>query len=220
MYRALLFLVFGVLSSSALFAQRTIVGKVTDCKGELLTGAIIMIRGTQIGTSADENGFYRIELPKALDTRKQALVFEYYGTKTQEVFIKGRDTIDVQLKNQEKPKDVEIVQHHSIHSRRKYPLEILMLKRTIVGKVTDANGEPLAGATILIKGTDVATVADENGFYNIELPIESDTSLQALVFEVQGVEPKTVSIGKEDTINVILEEPGSIIECGSSERYK
>ena len=220
MYRALLFLVFGVLSSSALFAQRTIVGKVTDCKGELLTGAIIMIRGTQIGTSADENGFYRIELPKALDTRKQALVFEYYGTKTQEVFIKGRDTIDVQLKNQEEPKDVAIVQHHSIHSRRKYPLEILMLKRTIVGKVTDANGEPLAGATILIKGTDVATVADENGFYNIELPIESDTSLQALVFEVQGVEPKTVPIGKEDTINVILEEAGSIIECGSSERYK
>jgi len=82
---------------SQLFAQRTIVGKVTDCEGEPLQGATIQIKGANIGTSADEDGFYRIEIPKEFDTRRRALVFDYSGTKTKTIKIKDKDTINVKL---------------------------------------------------------------------------------------------------------------------------
>ena len=40
--------------------------------------------------------------------------------------------------------------------------------KSISGKVTDSSGFPLAGTTILIKGTKSATVTDGNGNYNIK----------------------------------------------------
>ncbi|RYE00401.1 MAG: hypothetical protein EOP54_00425 [Sphingobacteriales bacterium] len=98
MYRSLMLIVCSLLFLSQLFAQRTIVGTVTDCEGEWLAGATIEIKGAAIGVTADENGFYRIEIPKALDTDKRALVFSYYSTTTQKIKIKDKDTINVKLK--------------------------------------------------------------------------------------------------------------------------
>lgn len=75
-------------------AQRTIVGKVTDCDGEPLQGAIIQIKGTNSGTLTDENGFYQIE--RALN--EQCLVFSSFDLITQEIKVSEQDTINVTLK--------------------------------------------------------------------------------------------------------------------------
>lgn len=40
-------------------------------------------------------------------------------------------------------------------------------KIDITGRVTDENGAPMPGATILIKGTNVGTVTDNDGYYRI-----------------------------------------------------
>lgn len=79
-------------------AQRTIVGKVTDCEGESLLGATVIIKGTNSGTVADENGFYRIEVPKELEELGVNLIFEYSGTETTTIRITDKDTINVTLK--------------------------------------------------------------------------------------------------------------------------
>lgn len=79
-------------------AQRTIVGKVTDCEGESLLGATIIIKGTNSGTVADENGFYRIEVPKESEQLGVNLIFEYSGTETTTIRITDKDTINVTLK--------------------------------------------------------------------------------------------------------------------------
>lgn len=98
MYRSLVFIICSLFSLSQLFAQRTIAGKVTDCEGEPLTGATIIIKGTHSGTAADENGFYRIEIPKELEVHGVNLIFEFYGMESNEAGIKDRDTINVTLK--------------------------------------------------------------------------------------------------------------------------
>lgn len=110
MYRSIIFIVCGFFSLSQLFAQRTIVGKVTDCEDEALTGATVEIKGSTIGVAADENGFYRIEIPKALDTDKRALVFSYYGSETQKIKIKDKDTINVKLKEERNNNELDGVQ--------------------------------------------------------------------------------------------------------------
>ena len=42
--------------------------------------------------------------------------------------------------------------------------------RNVSGKILDENGEPLAGATVVVKGTTVGTVTDADGNYSLTLP--------------------------------------------------
>lgn len=66
------------------------------------------------------------------------------------------------------------------------------------GKVT-ADGEPLPGVTILIKGTQDGTVTNANGRY--ELNAESD---EILVFRFIGYLTEEIQVGSQSEINVEL----------------
>src|SRR5665647_376839 len=43
-------------------------------------------------------------------------------------------------------------------------------ERTVTGKITDENSQPLAGVTVLVVGTTTATMADNNGGFSIRVP--------------------------------------------------
>lgn len=85
---------------------------------------------------------------------------------------------------------------------------------TITGKVTDANGVALPGVTIHVKGTSTGTVTDANGKFKIEVTTENAT----LVFSYLGLQTKEVAVGRQSTINVILEngtvQLGEIVAVG------
>jgi CarboxypepD_reg-like domain/TIR domain/WG containing repeat len=72
--------------------------------------------------------------------------------------------------------------------------------RTLWGKITEANGEPLIGATISIKGTNSGAVSDVNGNFKINVPQNSTT----LVVSYVGYKTKTVQIGGSNVYNVVL----------------
>ena len=42
--------------------------------------------------------------------------------------------------------------------------------RKVSGKITDTNGEPIIGASVLIKGSGVGSTADANGHYTLDVP--------------------------------------------------
>ena len=69
------------------------------------------------------------------------------------------------------------------------------------GKITDQTGEPLAFATVIVKGTTVGTVSDADGNYSIELPQGSDY----LVFNYIGYNSVELPISSGQ-INVIMTE--------------
>ena len=75
------------------FQVRTITGKVVDENGEPIPGASISIKGTANGTLSDSNGNYT--LPNVPDGT--TLVYSFIGTKTQEIVISGRTSINVTL---------------------------------------------------------------------------------------------------------------------------
>jgi TonB-linked SusC/RagA family outer membrane protein len=65
-----------------------------------------------------------------------------------------------------------------------------------------ADGEPLIGVTIQVKGTTSGTITDFNGDYSL-------TNLNAqsiLIFSSIGFETKEVLVGNQQTINVVLED--------------
>lgn len=71
----------------------------------------------------------------------------------------------------------------------------------VAGKVTDASGLPLPGATVRVKGTNKGVVADNNGNYSIEVP-ENGT----LIFSYAGYTSKEVAVGGKVSINISLAE--------------
>lgn len=79
-----------------LMAQaQTVSGTVTDSEtGDVLPGVNIQLEGTTIGTTTDQNGEYRLEVPESSDN---LLIFSFIGYETQQIEIDGRSTIDVSL---------------------------------------------------------------------------------------------------------------------------
>lgn len=75
-------------------------------------------------------------------------------------------------------------------------------QRTISGKVSDAGGEPLIGASVVVKGTSSGTVTDIDGSYSLSVPSDS----KVLVFSYTGYESKDVELGASNTVDVVLAE--------------
>ncbi len=80
--------------------------------------------------------------------------------------------------------------------------------RTITGKITDTLGNPLIGASILVKGTTTGTVSDVDGIYTIPVPDDA----KMLTFSYTGFATQEINIGKSDVINVIMQEDTSQLE--------
>lgn len=79
---------------------------------------------------------------------------------------------------------------------------------TVKGKVTDQNGEPVIGATVMLNGNkSVGTLSDFDGNYSIQVP--SDASL---LFTCIGYSDKIVAVAGKDVIDVTLEEDNELLE--------
>ena len=77
-----------------------------------------------------------------------------------------------------------------------------LAQRTITGTVSDVGGEPLIGASVLVKGTTVGTVTEVDGSYSINVPSGGTT----LVVSYTGFETKEVEIGASDVVDITLSE--------------
>ena len=73
---------------------------------------------------------------------------------------------------------------------------------TVSGKVTDGTtGEPLPGATIKVKGTNIGTITDSEGLYTVSFP----ENYQTLIFSFVGYQSQEIEVGGQNVIDVQLE---------------
>ncbi len=75
------------------------------------------------------------------------------------------------------------------------------VQRAVSGKITDENGQPIAGANIAVKGTTVGTITGADGRYKLTVPEGANT----LVVSFIGYLTQEVIIGNQSVINVVLE---------------
>jgi TonB-linked SusC/RagA family outer membrane protein len=93
---SLLVLLGFVFSANA--QDRTVTGKITDAKGNPVPDVSVTIKGTNIGTTTNQNGEYSIPVsPKA-----KVLIFSSIGLATQEVSIGNKGIINTSLQSTEK----------------------------------------------------------------------------------------------------------------------
>ncbi|MBO4371393.1 MAG: carboxypeptidase-like regulatory domain-containing protein, partial [Bacteroidales bacterium] len=79
--------------------------------------------------------------------------------------------------------------------------------KTISGTVTDPNGEPLPGVTVIVQGTNIGTITDLDGKYSISVPQNA-----TLVFSFIGYTNSVIQVGSGSTFNVSMEEDSQQLE--------
>lgn len=78
--------------------------------------------------------------------------------------------------------------------------------KTVTGVVTDALGEPLIGASVLIKGTATGVITDLNGKYSI-----SAAPADVLEFSYVGMEKQDIKVGQQSVINVVMKDDSQVL---------
>lgn len=79
-------------------------------------------------------------------------------------------------------------------------------KRLIKGIVTDENGDPLIGVSVLVKGSTVGTITDIDGNYSIEVP-ERGT----LEFSYIGYKRVSLPTSGRSSFNVVMKEDALLL---------
>ncbi len=82
------------------------------------------------------------------------------------------------------------------------PTESNKQEKTITGKVTDKNGEPMPGVTVIVKGTTVGITTDFDGNYTLEIPADAEI----LLFSFVGMKSQEIALTDQTQIDVVLEE--------------
>jgi len=77
---------------------------------------------------------------------------------------------------------------------------IAFSQRTVTGKVTDPNAQPVIGATVTVKGTTIITQTNSTGNFIISVPAKNN----ALVISSVGFETEEVAINNLNDISVSL----------------
>lgn len=81
-------------------------------------------------------------------------------------------------------------------------------KKEIYGKITDSSGQLLPGVTIIVKGTTIGTVTDNNGQFTLEIPKDA----QLLQISFVGMKTQEIEIAGKSSINIAMEEDAVGIE--------
>jgi len=79
--------------------------------------------------------------------------------------------------------------------------QLLAQNRTITGKVTDAAGLPLAGASVQVRNTNVGVVTNTDGTFSISVP----ATARVLVVSFTNMGSQEITINDRTSVNVTLQ---------------
>jgi len=81
-------------------------------------------------------------------------------------------------------------------------------QKKVSGTVSDKSGVPLAGASVIVKGTSNGTSTDFDGNYSLNVQEDSDV----LVISYIGFKSVEITVGNQTTINASLEEDAESLD--------
>lgn len=148
--------------------KKEVIGSVTDVKGQPIPGASVMAKGTTLGIITDFNGNFQFSIPDEVKT----LVVSFVGMKTQELDMSGKTVFIVALEEEAYAIDEvvavgygtmrktdqtgatdRLTSENMNKSIATSPAE--MMQGRISGvNITQNNGEPGAGMSVRIRGSN------------------------------------------------------------------
>jgi Ca-activated chloride channel family protein len=141
-------LVLAIMAFRPVFSH-VITGKVLDEQGNPVAGVTIMVKGTTTSTVTATDGSFTI----TVKDDKAVLVFSGIGYTQQEIKIKGKTTISVNLKNSTAELQEVVVTGYGTQKRR-----------NVTGSTTQVYSRDMAAAPM--RGNKYAAVPPANGYHN------------------------------------------------------
>lgn len=83
-----------------------------------------------------------------------------------------------------------------------------IVEKPITGKITDENGNPLPGVTVLIKGTTIGTLTNNDGNFSLETSKENEI----LVISFVGYNKEEIKIGETKVLNIVLRSSNETLD--------
>ena len=214
--------VASVCSMQMLSAQQlAIAGKITDKQGNPLSGVSVFIKGTQQGTSSNENGLFTINA-----AGNSILTFKAVGYADFEQAINNQKNLHIQLEPQESEIDEVVVTAMGIQRSQKslgYGAQSVNSETLNVNKQTNVvnalqgkvsgvtisstGGAPGQGANIQIRGINsIDPKRSGNPLFIIDgIQMDNSTSSGGGNAELRGMSNRAVDINPDDieTINIL-----------------
>lgn len=147
----------GLLCQIGLTAQVAVSGKVTDEKGEALIGANILVKNTSVGTITDIDGTWSLNIQDPYAT----LVFSYTGYTTQEIPLKGANTLDVVLREEATLINEVVVVGYGTQRKSDLTGSVSSVKSEDIQKIAAAN--PLQALQGKVAGVQVSAASGRPG---------------------------------------------------------
>ncbi len=79
--------------------------------------------------------------------------------------------------------------------------------KKITGLVTDEKGEPIIGASVILKGSNTGTITNINGEFAMEAPEQSVVTVSYI-----GYKQTNIKVGKLDNFKIIIEEDNKTLD--------
>lgn len=80
--------------------------------------------------------------------------------------------------------------------------------RTLSGKVVDVEGNPLVGATVMLKGTTMGALTDLEGNFSLAVPEED----AVIVISYVGFETQEIAVQDKSEVSIVLKESAETLE--------
>ncbi len=87
-------------------------------------------------------------------------------------------------------------------------VQAVMQALTVKGSVVDASGEPVIGASILVKGTTNGVITDVNGNFILS-NVASDATL---IVSYVGYKTQNISVAGKSSLNIVLVEDAEVLD--------
>jgi TonB-linked SusC/RagA family outer membrane protein len=167
--------------------ETEVAGIVTDDTGLGLPGVNILIKGTQNGTTSDNEGRYKI----AVADPNATLVFSFVGYLSQEVPVGSRSSIDISLKADDKTLNEIVVVGYGIVKKRDLTGSVVSigaaelreqpvssfnqaLQGRVAGvQVTNSSNAPGGGITIRVRGGNSISASNDPLYVIDGFPVTS-----------------------------------------------
>jgi TonB-linked SusC/RagA family outer membrane protein len=178
--------------------NKMVSGKVISDQGEILSGATVSVKGTQIATTTNSSGEYSISVPS---TGKEVLVFSYVGKENKEITVGNRTTINISLTSiSSKLNDVVVIGYGtikrkdltgavaSVSGKDIAAVPVANAAHALAGKlpgvnVTSQDGRPDASVSIRVRGGGSISQSNEPLYVVDGFPVSSINDIPAQQIE-------------------------------------
>lgn len=223
---SLLFAIFGMFSS---FGQEiTVTGVITSGDDNMpLSGANVLVKGKQIGATANFEGEYMVKVPTAQDI----LVFSYQGYKSKEIVVGTQTKINVVLQEDAAQLDEVVLIGYGSSKRKDLTGSIASIKSEdlksvkattadefVQGRVsglllTQTSGQPGGATSVRIRGSSSINASNEPLYVIDGFPVEnSSTNASAGVAEGPSLNAlSTLSSSDIESIDVLKDASATAI---------